>query len=316
MNLLAFDLNLLKVLDALLRDPSTVRAGQQIGLSQPAVSAALGRLRAAFGDPLLVRDGQALRPTDFALGLMVPLQHLLEDTGQLLSRQTFDPATASQTFRITGSDFFTEMMMPDLMARLERAAPGITLRYSDAVSAKSMDDLREGRIDLLLLPTRPLPVWTESEPLFHAALCLVARRDHPALSGQGVTPGTIMPISIYCGLRHVSFRVVEEVPEAEDRALAALGLSRNLILTVPSFSAVWRAVAATDLVGMIPRRLADRVAGAAGLSVYPMPFAVPRAQLSQVWHRRNAASRGLSWLRGQVTEILAALDDGPGPDAA
>ena len=91
MNLQSFDLNLLKVLDALLREASTTRAGERIGLSQPAVSAALGRLRAAFDDPLLVRDGQSLRPTEFALSLVTPLQHLLEDAGQLLKRPAFDP---------------------------------------------------------------------------------------------------------------------------------------------------------------------------------------------------------------------------------
>jgi DNA-binding transcriptional LysR family regulator len=129
MNLLSFDLNLLKVLDALLRDASTTRAGERIGLSQPAVSAALGRLRVAFGDPLFVREGQALRPTEYALSLVAPLQHLLEDTNHLLARPAFDPSTATDLFRISAADFFTEMLLPDLTARLERDAPGVRLRW-------------------------------------------------------------------------------------------------------------------------------------------------------------------------------------------
>jgi DNA-binding transcriptional LysR family regulator len=313
MNLQSFDLNLLKVLDALLREASTTRAGERIGLSQPAVSAALGRLRAAFDDPLLVRDGQSLRPTEFALSLVTPLQHLLEDAGQLLKRPAFDPSTATDVFRLSAADFFTEMLLPDLTARLERDAPGVTLRYTDAISARTTEDIREGRLDLMILPVQPLAPWLDSETLFRADFCLVARRGHPELTRHGITPNQAMPMDLYCQLRHAAFRVVEDQPEIEDRVFAKTGRTLHVVLSVPSFTAVWRAVAATDLVGMIPRRLAERVAGPAGLDIYPMPFAVPRAELCQAWHRRNSTARGLIWFRAQVAEILGKLDDGPGP---
>ncbi len=313
MNLQSFDLNLLKVLDALLREASTTRAGERVGLSQPAVSAALGRLRAAFDDPLLVRDGQSLRPTEFALSLVTPLQHLLEDAGQLLKRPAFDPATATDVFRLSAADFFTEMLLPDLTARLERDAPGVTLRYTDAISARTMDDVREGRLDLMILPVQSLAPWLDSELLFRADFCIVARRGHPELARHGVTPGQPMPIDLYCQLRHATFRVVEDQPEVEDRFFARTGRTLQVALSVPSFTAVWRAVAATDLLGMIPRRLAERVAGPGGLEVYPMPFTVPRAEMCQAWHRRNSTARGLIWFRAQVAEILGKLDDGPNP---
>ncbi len=314
MNLLSFDLNLLKVLDALLRDASTTRAGERIGLSQPAVSAALGRLRAAFGDPLFVRDGQALRPTEYALSLAAPLQHLLEDTSQLLARPAFDPSTATDVFRLAAPDFFTEMLLPDLTARLERDALGVTLRYTDAIGPKTFDDIREGRLDLMILPERTLAPWLESEPLLRADYRIVARRGHPELTRHGITPGMPLPIDLYFRLRHAAFRVVEDQPEIEDRLLAKTGHTLQVALSVPSFAAVWRAVAATDLVGMIPRRLAERVAGPAGLEVYAMPFQVPRAELCLAWHRRNSTARGLVWFRAQVVDILAKLDDGPNPD--
>ncbi|MGL4237664.1 LysR family transcriptional regulator [Tabrizicola sp.] len=313
MNLQSFDLNLLKVLDALLRDASTTRAGARIGLSQPAVSAALGRLRAAFGDPLFVRDGQALRPTEFALSLVTPLQHLLEDTNQLLARPAFDPSTATDLFRISAADFFTEMLLPDLTARLERDAPGVKLRYTDAISTKAIEDMREGRLDLIILPRQTVPSWLESEPLFRSDFCVVARRDHPELARHGVIRGQQLPVDLYCRLRHAVFRVVEDQTGVEDRFLAKLGHTLHIALSVPSFTAVWRAVAATDLVGMIPRRLAERVAGPARLEVYAMPFAMPRDELCQAWHRRNSTARGLAWLRAQVSNILSKLDDGPNP---
>ena len=247
----------------------------------------VGRLRAAFGDPLLVRDGQTLRPTEYALSIVTPLLHLLEDTSQLLARPAFDPSTATDLFRISAADFFTEMLLPDLTARLERDAPEVTLRYTDAISAKTTDDIREGRLDLMILPVQTLPPWLDSEPLFSA------------------TSDLPMPMDLYCQLRHAAFRMVEGQPEIEDRFLADMGYSLQIALSVPSFTAVWRAVAATDLVGMIPRRLAERVTGPAGLDVYPVPFALPRAELCQAWHRRNSTARGLVWLRTQVAEILA-----------
>jgi DNA-binding transcriptional LysR family regulator len=277
MNLQSFDLNLLKVLDALLHEGSTVRAGQRIGLSQPAVSAALGRLRAALDDPLLVRDGQALRLTDFALTLVAPVRQLLEDTSRLLAHPAFDPATSTDTFRMAASDFFTEVLLPDLVARLEREAPHVVLRYTEAIGVGAMNDLREGRLDLALMPVQLLPPWIESEFLFHADFCIVARRDHPVLKRHGVARGAVIPMDIYCSLRHAVFRVVDEEPELEEQIVASLGYPIKVAVRAYGFSAVLQAVAASDLVGMIPTRLADRMAQTAGLDVYPTPCRQPKS---------------------------------------
>ncbi|TAZ46824.1 LysR family transcriptional regulator [Rhizobium ruizarguesonis] len=309
MNLSAFDLNLLKVLDALLRERSTVRAGERVGLSQPAVSAALGRLRAAFGDPLLMRDGQQMRPTEFALALVLPLTQLLEDSSRLLNPASFDPVSAVQTFRIAASDFFTEMMLPGLMANLEQRAPGISLRYTDSLSLQTMDDLREARLDLILLPAGNFSPWVDWRPIFHASYVVVARQDHPVLRQHGVTPAAAMPVELYCSLRHAAFRVIEMAPDRETAALAALGLQREVVLSVPTFTAVLRSVAATNLVGIVPRRMAVKVATAEGLAIHPLPFALPPTLLAMIWHRRNSASRPHAWLRDQVSEILTSLDD-------
>ncbi|MEO8241168.1 MAG: LysR family transcriptional regulator [bacterium] len=312
MNLSTFDLNLLKVLDALLRERSTVRAGERVGLSQPAVSSALGRLRAAFGDPLLVRDGQQMRPTEFALGLAAPLTQLLADSGRLLNPASFDPATAVQSFRIAASDFFTEMMLPDLMARLERQAPGVSLRYTDSPSLQTVEDLREGRVDLHLLPEAPFAPWVAWRPAFRSSYVLVARHDHPALVAAGVTPANPMPIALYCQLRHAAFRVIEQAMDRETAALAAMGQTRQVGLSVPTYTAVWRSVAATDMVGILPLRMALRVAEAAGLVLHPLPFVLPPTLLGMTWHHRNSTSRAHSWLRDQVAEVLVGLDDRPG----
>ena len=123
MNIASFDLNLLTVLDALLREGSTVRAGERIGLSQPAVSAALGRLRHALGDELFVRRGQGLEPTDYARSLVVPVREVLDAVVGVLAGSRFEPGTSDAVFRLSGSDFFAEMLMPALAERLSREAP-------------------------------------------------------------------------------------------------------------------------------------------------------------------------------------------------
>ncbi|MER2510493.1 LysR family transcriptional regulator [Amaricoccus sp.] len=313
MNLLTFDLNLLKVLDALLRERSTVRAGERIGLSQPAVSAALARLRAAFGDPLLVRDGQSMRPTEFALELMAPVAALLAETGRLLARPAFDPAVAARTFRVTGADFFSEMLLPALMADLQRSAPRVMVRFGEPPGPQSFDELHEGRVDLLLLPEAPFPRWVDHRRVLRAAFVLVARRDHPMLDAAGIGPARAMPIELYGRLRHAVFKVIDSGPELDAAALSAAGIDREIALSVTTFSAVWRAAAASDLVGIIPRRMAAKVAGPAGLVLHPLPFPLPRARLCMAWHRRDTAAGDHAWLRDKLAEHLAVFDDGIDP---
>jgi DNA-binding transcriptional LysR family regulator len=179
-----------------------------------------------------------------------------------------------------------------------------------------MEDLREGRLDLILLPVQSLPTGLESEVLFHSDYRIIARREHPDLNANGIAPHDPMPIELFCSLRHAVFRVAEDRPEVQERLIASLGHDRKVALRASSFTAVWQAVAVTDLIGMIPRRLAEKVAEHARLDIFQMPFSLPRAEICQAWHRRNSNSRGLIWLRAQVADILAGVDDRTAPNAA
>ncbi len=311
MNLAAFDLNLLRVLDALHREGSTVRAGARIGLSQPAVSAALGRLRHALGDELFFRRGQGLEPTDYARSLEFPVRDILDTIETVLEEpKKFVPETADQCFKISGSDFFAEMQMPRLADFVSRCAPGVRVQLVDLVPDSYVDTIERYEVDLALIPATPMPNWAEQRPVFQSTFSVVARSGNPRLQRAGLKPGDVVPIDLFCDIGHVLFSPEGKLTAMGDAALARVGRARRVVMTLPVFSGVYRAVSESDLIALIPRQLALRVAPKAGLSVYQPPMPVDPAQIMMVWHKRSTASPAHRWLRDRIAEILNPLDDG------
>lgn len=309
MNLLTFDLNLLKVLDALLRDGSTVKAAARIGLSQPAVSAALSRLRAALGDPLFVRHGQGLVPTDFARSLEVPVRAILDRTDALLSGPgRFDPAKAGGTFRLSGSDYFSEMLMPELANRLGREAPDVCVQQVDLIPDNYLESIPRYDVDLALVPDLEFPSWAGHRVAFRAPFVVVARTGHPRLARAGIAPGAVIPLDLFCDLGHVLFSPEGRQQAMGDAALAKVGRSRRVVMTMPVFSGVIRAVADSELVSLLPVQLARRMAGRVGLDVFAPPMPVPTATISMVWHLRHDTNPFHVWMRGLIAQILAKDD--------
>ncbi len=314
MNLVSFDLNLLRVLDALLREQSTVRAGERIGLSQPAVSAALGRLRAALNDPLFIRRGNRLEPTDYARALALPLRDILDQLGTLLSGPAeFDPTESVQTFRISGNDFFADLLMPQLAAELQRVAPGIRVQLVDLVPDDYIQTLERYGVDIALAPRMEVPDWVGQRPVFHASFVMIARTGHPRLARAGIGPGDIVPIDLFCDLGHVLMSPEGKLQTIGDRALARVGRRRRVAMTMPFFSGVCRAVAESDLVALIPRQLAHRLAPVLGLEIFHAPVPVDPALLCMIWHHRSTGNPAHRWLRDLVADMLLPLNEGEDP---
>lgn len=258
MNFGSFDLNLLRVLDALLETRSTTRAGQRIGLSQPAVSAALARLRAALNDPLLVRIGPRLEPTDYALSLAEPLRALLEETETILSGPPlFDPSVAEDRFRLSGSDFFAEMLMPPLAEKLAQEAPGVRIQLVDLVPDNFAGALERQDVDLATVPQLDGPSWMEWQPMFRARFSMIARRGHPRLA-ELPTPGEI-DIDTFCDLGHILFSPEGNLQAMGDTALANIDRERRVVMTLPVMYGVCSAVAETDYVAIVPHQLAQKI---------------------------------------------------------
>jgi DNA-binding transcriptional LysR family regulator len=286
---------------------NTVRAGSRIGLSQPAVSNALRRLRHALGAELFVRQGQALVPTDFAQSLAAPLRQELDRVEALLvGPGAFDPGRAELTFRIAGSDFFAEMLMPALGSRLNEIAPRIRVQLIDLLRDSYIGTIDRYDADLSLVPDEPFPDWIARMPVFRSPFAAIARRGHPAL--DGVLVGGEFPIDAFCSFRHVMFSPEGNFSAMGDVALARVGRTRTVTMTLPVFYGVCRTVAESDLIALVPRQVAERFSHWLPICTYrpPMPMSTPL--IVAIWHKRSNANPAHVWMRSLIADILRPLN--------
>lgn len=306
MDLPGFDLNLLRVFAALMRERSVTRAGEQIGLSQPAVSAALNRLRHLLDDQLFVRRGNDMVPTPRAEDLSGPVQAALGQLeAALQGRRGFDPASAERTYTLLGGDYFSMLLMPALSRRIRQAAPGVRLRLLDGGWGDAERMLQEDALDLVLEGPLDLPGWVSRETLFRSEFVIVARRDDPELAAEGVRPGDRFPLELFCATPHALRTLQGGLTSFTDAALAEIGRSRRVVLAVPHFQGVLLTVAQGGVIAAVPRRFAEAFAPALGLSLYRPPIAMPEPEIQMYWHSRHDRNPAHRWLRTQVAEALA-----------
>ncbi len=305
MNFQALDLNLLRVFDAMVGTGNTTRAGERVGLSQPAVSAALNRLRHITGDPLFLREGNRMVPTARAEEMAEPVRTALSTIERTLTAPVaFDPATAERRFRLGGSDYFSTLLMPPLAARAEAEAPRVVLHLLDLPGGPE-ERLADGAADLWFDIRRPMPDWVGAERLFESYLVGVASRGNPLLAD--VPPGTTVPDAVYASLRHGLVSGDGTARGTLDAQLAARGISRRVVLTLPHFHAIALAAAQSGIFAALPRHFAHAVAPRLGLEVYELPVPGPQIEVMMYWHARYAGDSGLSWLRAQVLAVCAAM---------
>jgi DNA-binding transcriptional LysR family regulator len=294
-NLSGVDLNLLPLLDALLRRRNVTQAALDAGLSQPAMSRALARLRHLLGDPLLVRDGGGLVPTPLAQALHGPLAEAMADLRALLTRQAFDPAQSQRTIRLAATDAHGVRVMPGVMARLGREAPGIRLRV-EGYGPDLVERMRAGRVDLAFAVSgTPLPPGAESETLARDELALVFRRGHPG-ADLDWTPAD------YARFDHAAVSLIGDDPSDIDARLAGLGVQRRVAFVSPSFSSALAVVGSSDLVTTMSRAVALRHADAFGLELRVPPFGRMAYDMTLVWTAVRAADPLLGWFRGVVRD--------------
>jgi DNA-binding transcriptional LysR family regulator len=301
MNFAAFDLNLLRVFDAVMRERSATRAGERIGLSQPAVSAALNRLRHLLGDELFVRQVNEMVPTPRALALAEPLQEALLRIEQVLCAGAgFDPAAAVRAFTLLGADFFSMLMMPGLTETVSALAPGISLHLLDSARGDIDQLLINDKIDMAIERPLELPEWISRRMLFRSPFAVIAARNHPDLAAARVKEGDAIPIDLFCSVPHALRSIDGSTTGFVADALAAMGRRRQVVLTLPQFYGVALAVSRSRLLAAVPQQFAHAVAGELQLGIYQSPIPVPVPDVSLYWHRRHDDDPAHRWLREQV----------------
>ncbi len=290
------DLNLLVVLAELLRTRSTTEAARRLGRTQSAVSHALGRLRAQLHDPLFVRVGASLQPTSLAEELALPLQELLDRADAIFSghRGAFDPARLERTFVIGGTDLSELVMMPRLITRLRREAPGVDLA-SRFLGDEVERALLAREVDLLFGTRFRALAGVVVQTVTHEPMVVVAREGHPVVR-KGMTTAQ------FAALDHVVVTPRQLPGSAVDAALEPLGYRRRVVLQLPHFVAAAFIVARTDLVATVPRLLARALQGHLPLRAAPLPFEMPGFTFAIAFHAHHQDDPAHRWLRQAVVE--------------
>lgn len=306
MNIASLDLNLLRVFNALMQERSVTRAGERIGLSQPAVSAALNRLRHLVGDQLFVREGNTMVPTPRAIALSGAVRDAMTSIDAVFSEHAaFDASTATRTFRLLGSYYFSTMLMPELSRLVSEQAPNVLLQFLDGGPRAMPHVLSEGTIDLALSPPVDIPDWAAFQFLFNSRLVMVSKKGHPSITGAGIRPGDIVPLDIFCALPHAICSTDGGISTATDTALAANGRRRNLFLTMPHFHALALAVAKGHVVASLPVQFAEIAAPTLDLDLFELPVGGQEMNMCMYWHRRYDRDSAHTWLRERVASVFA-----------
>ena len=294
------DLNLLVLFEAVLGERHVGRAGARLNLSPSAVSHGLGRLRRLLNDPLFLRTPRGVVPTARALELAAPIAEVLARARSIIATaEPFEPATSRRRFTIGAPDSVAAVFLPALLARLERAAPGIDIslrqllppqpgRFSGRAWEPALDDLEARAIDVALAPFDEVPARFVARTLYEEDFVVAARAGHPF----ALAPN----LERYCAIQHVVVSLTGDPHGFVDEALASQGRSRRVALTVPNFLMAVAAIAETDLITALPRRFAAMHAVRFGVVSMRAPLPLPRFQIRAVVPKVALMDAGLAWV--------------------
>lgn len=293
------DLNFMTVFAAMHRERSVTAAAQQVGLSQPATSAALARMRKLFADPLFVRTARGMMPTPLA-DEIAPAVHeaLALVRHRIIERAVVAPADAARTLRLSISDASGLMFLPRIVGKLQTAAPMWCIETSALHPPDLPRALEAGTCDLAVGNLDNLRTGIYRQRLIATDYLVIHRRDHPQMR---VAP----TLRDYLGARHAVMRRPGAEPSVLEQTLAKRGYSRVVALTVPQFLLLPAVVAETDLIATVPAHVARAFAGPYRLAVWPLPFPMAELVLSQYWHQRYHTDPHNRWVRGVIRKLFS-----------
>ena len=300
-----FDLNLLRVVVALYDAGSVGRAAQALGMSQPALSAALARLRKAFGEPLFVRTARGMSPTPRAQTLAAGAREVLARVAdEVLSEKTFAPATTTARFTFALSDVGEMVFLPKILESLQRLAPQARVRSVSLPPARLEQAMEGGEVDLAVgyFPDLRSSAFFQQRLFTHRFSCLL-RADHPI-------PGRKLTLEKFLSLGHAVVRAEGRSQEIFEKYLERRKISRRIVLLTPHFMSIPTVIGKTDLVVTLPHAIGLFFSKTgANIKVMEPPLPIPRIELKQHWHRNAHHDPKNRWLRRLVAELFSNAEE-------
>lgn len=296
-----YDLNLLPIFLALMEERSVTRAAERLGLTQPALSNALGRLRTALRDPLFIRERYGIRPTETALHLAPMIASALATLDDaVLGQQDFDPAVAQRSFTLAPTGYVEFVLAPEIVSRLRAEAPGIRLRLTPYGNDLTETGVMSGDTAMVLGRLTDPPDNLVIQNLMEDGLSCVVRADHPEI-------GATLTRAQYESLKHVNVLPPGRLRAGLFQVLDQQGLRRDVAVSVTHFLAVPDMILATDYCATLPNLICRRLASDTRLKVLPAPADLGTFPVQMAWHTRYRHDPAHRWLRALVVEVAKTV---------
>lgn len=297
-DLAALDLNLLVAFESLFQERSVTVAAQRLYLGQPAMSAALGRLRILFKDDLFIRVGREMQPTTKAMAIAPGIFTALHQIRQTIqSSQDFDPALERRDFALGSTDYTSFVVLPKLISHCYKAAPNLNFRTIGFEKDTVGDLLETGAIDLALGVFPNPPRQTICTPLFQEHFVGIARKNHPQIMQKPIS------LELFANLPHALTTIRRDTIGEVDLALASHSLQRRISLTVPHMLVLPSIVASTDLITSLPSRITNYFSKLNEIEVFELPVEIQRWTVSMLWSKLTDKDSASCWLR-QTLQML------------
>jgi DNA-binding transcriptional LysR family regulator len=303
-----FDLNLLKVLDALVAERNVTRAGQHLRRSQPAVSNSLHRLRDALRDELLVRGPNGMTLTPRAEAIRKPLREVMTLIDKCIFQEaSFDPALATGVYRISMPDRLTLAMVPPLLKRLAKMAPAIDLHLMTADRRQAVDLMDQDRVDLALGWFEEKPGNLHADFLGDEDLYCVFRRGHPIASRSMTRSNAKLSMRAILSYPHLIVSASGGRSAIFDELLEPYNLKRRAQVSVSNYTAVPHLLKHSDMIGVFTKLAATVFERSFGLAKRRVPLEIGKIATTMIWHARSDRDGKQAWLRRQIKEVFNSL---------
>jgi DNA-binding transcriptional LysR family regulator len=294
-----FDLNLLVVFDAIVQEKTLTRAGQRLGMSQPAVSHALARLRHMLNDELFVRTPDGMSPTPRAERMARPARAALHELQVTLEADAFDPSEASRSFTIASNNTAARAVIPALVRRIAKLAPSVVLDVRPIGARNVLDQLDNGEIELALSTLIDGGDRFKCAGLLDDEYAVILWNEHPVAADPALS------IEDFAALPHIEVTSGGDDTHFIDDVLAARGLARPIAAKLPLHSLA-SVLIGSRAVAVVPRRVAADLVSLCATTMRPLPFPSPRVSLSMIWHRRLDNHPAHRWLRATLRDAVAS----------